>query len=133
MKQNMDFVITVAPQYVAAMKSRKKHFELRTRIPVDLSRGDHIYVVEARTGGEVMLLLRVREVLCNTPDDMYRRCGYGMSISRADYDKYVEGRTKVFAIAFEVEEQGCPLMHISDLGLKKAPQWFTRVTRKNSI
>lgn len=127
----MDYAITIKPQYVAAIMFGSKRCEIRTRVPKGLGGGDEIYVIEAGTGGEVMLHLLVAEVWCGKPDDMFKILGYKMAISRADYEKYVAGREVVYIITFIVIQEGRPLMHLADLGLKKAPQWFTKVTCYN--
>ena len=127
----MEYAITIKPQYVEAIRLRRKLYEIRTRVPRDLRQGDDIFVVEAGTGGEVMLHLRVVAVICNKPDVMYSSLGLYMAISKKNYDAYVDGREVVYAIAFYVWQEGKPLMKLADLGLKRAPQWFTKVSRNN--
>lgn len=127
----MDYAITVKSQYVAAIRSREKCCEIRTRVPRCLKQGDTIYVIEAGTGGDVMLRLRVTAVWCDKPDIVFRIYGHDAAISRADYDAYVAKREVVYVIDFFIEDEGWPLMTLADLGLKKAPQWFTKVSWGN--
>lgn len=124
----MDYAITVKPQFVAAMMYGDKRCEIRTRVPKGLGGGDEIYVIEAGTGGKVMLHLLVEAVWSGEPDYMFKVLGYKMAISREDYDKYVAGREVVYIITFIVIQEGWPLMGMADLGLKKAPQWFAKVS-----
>lgn len=119
------FMITVEKKYCDLIKANLKHAELRTRIPLDLSSGDIIYVCEKGSHGKVTLKIEVSHIISRSPGDMYDRYCSELCINVADFFRYVGHRKVVHTIFFaRVQSLDC---HVNDFGLDRAPQWFARL------
>lgn len=119
------FMITVEKKYCDLIKANLKLAELRTRIPLDLSSGDIIYVCEKGSHGKVTLKVEVSHIISRSPGDMYDRYCSELCINCADFLRYVGHRKIVHAIFFaRVQSIDC---HVNNFGLDRAPQWFARL------
>lgn len=124
-KRIKGFMITLEKQYCDLIKANLKHAELRTRIPLDLSPGDIIYVCEKGSKGKVTLKIEVGHIESRSPGDMYCRYSSCLCINIVKYYLYVGHRKVVHAIFFaRVQPLDC---HVTDFGLDRAPQWFARL------
>lgn len=119
------FMITLEKQYCDLIKANCKIAELRTRIPLDLSSGDIIYVCEKGSHGKVTLKIEVGHIESRSPGDIYDRYCSELCINVAEFFRYVGQRKVVHVIFFaRVQKLDC---HVNDFGLDRAPQWFARL------
>lgn len=119
------FIITIEKVYCDLIKANCKIAELRTRIPLDLSSGDVIYVSEKGSHGRITLKIEVGHIESRSPGDMFDRYRTELCINAAEYFNYVGHRKVVYAIFFaRVQTLDC---HVNDFGLDRAPQWFARL------
>lgn len=119
------FMITIEKKYCDLIKANLKLAELRTRIPLDLSSGDIIYVCEKGSHGKVTLKIEVDRIESRSPSDIYFRYSSMLCINFLDYHIYVGDYKVVHAIFFaRVQSIDC---HVNDFGLCRAPQWFARL------
>lgn len=119
------FMITVEKKYCDLIKSNYKIAELRTRIPLDLSSGDIIYICEKGSSGKVTLKIEVDSIKSLSPNEMFFLYRNYLCISYEEFFRYVGHRKVVHAIFFaRVQSLDC---HVNDFGLDRAPQWFARL------
>ena len=124
-KRINSFMITVEKKYCDLFKSNLKLAELRSRITIDLSSGDIIYVCEKGSHGKVTLKIEVGNIESRCPGVIYHRYCSELCINVADFCRYVGHHKIVHAIFFaRVQTIDC---HVNDFGLDKAPQWFARL------
>lgn len=118
-------MITLEKKYCDLIKANLKLAELRTRIPLDLSSGDIIYVCEKGSHGKVTLKIEVGHIESRSPGDLYFRYSSMLCMNFLDYHIYVGNHKVVHAIFFaRVQSIDC---HVNDFGLGRAPQWFARL------
>ena len=90
-------LLSVRPRFARALLSGSKRVELRRRA-VRLKPGQLIAVYEASPTSALAGFLIVAATYEATPAAVWTRCNSGMSLSRTEYDKYLRGSERAFAI-----------------------------------
>lgn len=124
------YVLAVKKPYLDAIIDGRKKYEIRTRVPRELSKGDWIFLVESGSGGKIQAAARVDRVLLVSQDWFYDKHAPELCISREDYYNYTlrRGYQFIYAISFSQVTDGRQRRdYISKLGLKRTPQWFQRI------
>lgn len=126
-KLSKNWAITLKPQYVEEFKKGTKRYEIRRRVPTNLWPGDRLYVVQSNTGGKVVLRMRVESVMLVSPDCAWNIFGHALGISENAFYEYTIGRNKIALIRIGEVESMSRDVKCTQLGIKKAPQWFAEI------
>jgi len=121
------WAITIRPPFIEKIVSGVKAYEIRTRVPRNLDVGDDVYVVQAASGGKVVLVFNVRDIFVGTPERMWELYKRDLGVSEGEFNLYTANRESVYLIKMEYVRRLVPSWTLEDLQLLRAPQWFTRV------
>lgn len=121
------WAITIRLPFIEEIVSGVKAYEIRTRLPRDFDVGDDVYVVQAASGGQVVLMFKVRDICIGTPRRMWELYKRDLGVSEAEFNLYTANRECVYLIKMECIRRLVPSWTLEDLQLLRAPQWFTRV------
>lgn len=123
-----NFVITIRKPYTKRILKRTKKFEIRTRIPKDLEKGDKIYVVEAGTHGGIFFYFIVRSIIKINPWDAWLQYGHkDLGVSLEDFYQYTKNSKFIYLIEIGIIDSTYGCFNIRDMNIKRPPMWFTRV------
>ena len=124
---NNSWAITIRPPYVEKIISGVKAYEIRTRLPKELDIDDEVYVVQASSGGNVVLKFRVENIMIGTPLLMWERYRRDLGVTEGEFSLYCRGKNEVYLIKLGEVERLSPPWSLEDLQLLRSPQWFIRV------
>lgn len=123
----MVWMISLHKGYVESFKSGEKTIEVRTRIPVGLWPDDTIYAVQTGTNGSIVLEMKVRRVIRMNPDLLYRLYQEKIQLNYLAFSDYFKGRELAFGIEMKEVKSLDGSISCRDMGVKKAPQWFSAI------
>lgn len=127
---NNYYVLAVKKPYLDAIIDGSKKYEIRTRIPRNLSKGDWLFLVESGSGGKIQAAAKVDRVRFVPADVFYEEHAPELCITREDYYDYTlrHGHKDIYAISFsQVTDARSRRDYLIKLGLNRTPQWFQRV------
>lgn len=118
------FICSIQHPYTEYILHCHKLYEIRTRIPKDMKTGDRIYVVESGSHGKIRLHFLVGKIIEIEPKLAWRRYEFELGISYENFKKYTDGKDKIFLIEITNVRNLNFYCNVSDLGYKRAPNWF---------
>lgn len=121
------WAITIKHPFVEKIVSGVKAYEIRTRIPCDLKAGDKVFVVQAASGGKIVLSFTVRSIVEGNPERLWECFNKDLGVVANEFFLYTRYREIVYLIEMESIERLSPPWTLEDLGLSWVPQWFTSV------
>lgn len=125
------FVLAIHKAYLDAIIDGRKKFEIRTRIPRDLKKGDWLFLVETKTNGKIQSAAKVKDIHKGRPEDLWREHQQHLDVTSREWTDYTRDRTIVYLIEFEtitdVRTKNHKHNYITYLGLNRTPQWFQRL------
>jgi predicted transcriptional regulator len=124
---NRQWAISIRQPYVECIVARRKAFEIRTRIPSDLSIGDEVYVVQVGSGGKVVMSFVVGDILLDTPRSLWENFRNSLCVTEKDFCLYAAGRQSLYLLRTIFVKSVVPPLLLENLGLSRVPQWFVRV------
>ena len=118
-------VISINPEHVAKILSGEKRFEYRTKAAKkDV---DSLIIYETTPVKRIVAEAEILEVLCLSPEDLWKETEMYSGISKSFYDEYFKGRKIAYAYRLgKVKAYDNPL-ELSDYGIKAAPQSFVYI------
>ncbi len=121
----MKILISINPEHVAKILSGEKRFEYRTKAAKkDV---DSLIIYETTPVKRIVAEAEILEVLCLSPEDLWKETKRYSGISKSFYDKYFKGRKVAYAYRLgKVRAYDNPL-ELSDYGIKAAPQSFVYI------
>lgn len=123
----MIWMITIEEKYCNAILDGRKKIEIRTRIPGALSAGDLILVCMGGSKGCVPFFFVIDSVVAFTPTALWMFNKHQLAIDEKDYLEYTKAHGVVYALHIGFVYRYARLRTIYDFGVRKAPQWFTKV------
>lgn len=122
------FVITIRRPYTDHIVEHTKKFEIRTRIPKNLAKGDKIYVTEAGTQGDIYFSFIVGNIIRIQPSNAWPKFGQNLlGVSFKEFYEYTKNYPYIYLIEITQIELICAGFNISDMSIKRPPMWFARV------
>ena len=125
-----DWVMSLKPQYVEAIRKGLESYVIRARLPRELQPGDKVFVVESGSGGKVVLCLTVGAKMMFTPKLAWYRYQGALGITEEEYKKYTRDKDRIYLLRITIVEEMPEGMTVRDLGFPKAPTWFYRIIRR---
>ena len=121
----MKILISINPEHVAKILSGEKKFEYRTKAAKkDV---DSLIIYETTPVKRIVAEAEILEVLCLSPEDLWKETKRYSGISKSFYDEYFKGRKIAYAYRLgKVRAYDNPL-ELSDNGIKAAPQSFVYI------
>lgn len=121
----MKILISINPEHVAKILSGEKKFEYRTKAAKkDV---DSLIIYETTPVKRIVAEAEIIEVLCLSPEDLWKETKRYSGISKSFYDEYFTGRKIAYAYRLgKVKAYDNPL-ELSDYGIKAAPQSFVYI------
>ena len=121
----MKILISINPEHVAKILSGEKKFEYRTKAAKkDV---DTLIIYETTPVKRIVAEAEILEVLCLSPEDLWKETEKYSGISKSFYDEYFKGRKIAYAYRIgKVKVYDNPL-ELSDYGIKAAPQSFVYI------
>ena len=125
MTKIMKILISINPEHVAKILSGEKRFEYRTKAAKkDV---DSLIIYETTPVKRIVAEAEILEVLCLSPEDLWKETKRYSGISKSFYDEYFKGRKIAYAYRLgKVNAYDNPL-ELSDYGIKAAPQSFVYI------
>ena len=121
-------MITLHKQFVKSFLEGEKEIELRTRVPKKLQKDDIIVVAQSGTHNKVVMKMSVLSVIKLSPTEMFERYYRSIQVNYLAYKNYTKAREWVYGIKTCNVKKLDEGLHTSDFGIKKAPQWFRKVS-----
>lgn len=125
----MYWAISLHERFVKSFLEGGKRIEVRTRVPLALRTGDWIFVVRTDSGGRVVMRMRVRAIWRMSPELLWERMSHGIQVDYMAYAEYFKGRSVAYGIVIDEVVPVTEEVYCEELGLNKAPKWFSLVKR----
>lgn len=125
----MYWAISLHKQYVKSFLEGDKKVEVRTRVPKTLNTGDWVFVIQTDSGGRVVMRMRVRAIWRMSPELLWERMSHSIQVNYLAYAEYFKGKRIAYGILIDEVDPITEEVYFEELGLNKAPQWFSMVKR----
>lgn len=125
----MNWAISLHKQFVKSFREGDKRVEVRTRVPKTLRTGDWLFVIQTDSGGRVVMRMRVRAIWRMTPELLWERMSHSIQVNYLAYADYFKGKSVAYGILIDEVVPITEEVYCEELGLNKAPQWFSLVKR----
>jgi len=133
MSEAADILISVEHRHTTNMLAGKKTVELRKRA-VRVPPGSRVWVYSKIPKGVVEAVGIIEQVVCASPNQIWRQYGSETGISKAEFDEYFAGADLAYAIVFEKIEGLKPILSLERIRKKlssfQPPQFFKRLQAK---
>jgi len=91
-------LISIHPEHVARIAQGAKRVEIRGR-KIDLPQGTMLWIYATRPLGQIKVVARIAKISYVSPTRAWEDFEHALGISKAEFRKYVNGSTKVSAVA----------------------------------
>lgn len=123
----MNWAISLHKQHVESFLKGDKKVEVRTRVPKALRTGDWLYVIQTNSGGRVVMMLRVAEVIKMSPTELWICRERDIQVKYNAYNGYFGGHRVAYGIVIDDVVPIVEEIYREELGLSCSPQWFSLV------
>ncbi len=118
-------LLSINPEYVERILNKTKLFEYRTKVAKKDIKSILIYCTSPIK--MVVAEVKIKSILCDTPDNLWERTKEFSGISKQFFDEYFENREIAYAYELgEILEYKNP-KPLKDFGIKSAPQSFVYI------
>ena len=119
-------LLSINPQHVEKIINGIKKFEYRTRVAKEDIKAILVYCTYPTK--KVVAEVKIKNILCDTPDKLWEKTKEYSGIDKTFYDKYFNGHSIAYAYELgEVIEYVSP-KELIEFGCKYAPQSFIYFT-----
>ena len=115
-------LLAIKPEFVEKILNGKKKFEFRRRIPS--TQVDKIVIYATAPVKKVVGVVRVREIISMSPNDLWNVTHEFAGIGREFFDSYFMGCDVAHAYVLENMQKYKQPQALSELGINAAPQSF---------
>jgi len=88
-----DILIAIKPKYANLILNRKKKVEVRRR-GSSIQPGDRLVIYSSSPEKKVVGTCEVRDVIVETPVELFRRLGSGTCLTKGEFETYLEGTSR---------------------------------------
>lgn len=128
------YVLALHERFLNALIEGRKKFEIRTRIPSDIRKGDWLFLVQTGTHGKIQSAARIKRIYANNPAILWAEHQQELGITLEEYQDYTKGREQIYLLEFDqITDARSSRDTIKKLGLKRTPQWFQRIDMQQII
>lgn len=101
--------ISIKKQYTDRILEGSKDIELR-KVRPNIMPGDHVIIYCTSPVKAIVGIADVKEIICVSPSEMWKRHSRRLGIERSDYDSYFDGFDKAIGIVLSnVQELSCSI------------------------
>jgi predicted transcriptional regulator len=125
-----DILISIRPNFAAAIFGGSKTVEVRRRIP-SIKLGSRMWIYVTRPVGEVRGVARISGIVEGNADAVWRACGSQTGLARPAFYNYLDGSPKAYGIILEEVQIGRPASIEALRSIRAGfhpPQVITRLT-----
>ena len=125
----MNVILSIKPEFVAKIFSGEKQYEYRKVL--FKQKVDTVYIYASRPISRIVGEFKIDEILCDTPENIWKETKRQSGVTQNFFDKYYKGREKAVALKIkeckEYKEANNPESLIPNF---KVPQSFIYVEEK---
>jgi predicted transcriptional regulator len=129
-------IISLKPRYVQSILSGKKTIELRKRT-INLLPGTYLWIYATLPLGSIRAVAKIESIHTATPQSIWKKYSSYIGLSKKEFNTYVNGSSKISAIALTSIKEINPPLALSNLRAKvenfHPPQFFTRITADHPV
>lgn len=114
----MNILLSIHPEYSDAIYNGTKHYEFRKKIPKE--QPERVYIYTTLPVGGVTGYFKVKNIISDTPEALWKLTKGFAGIDKESYDKYFEGCP--IAYAYNIEKV---VRFVEPIKWYNAPQSFT--------
>jgi predicted transcriptional regulator len=93
-------LLSIKPRFVEAMVRNEKHYEFRKKI-FDAKKVRQVYIYSTAPVKKITATFMVGGLECASPEELWRKFGTVSGLTRDEFFRYYEGRSKGYAIKIE--------------------------------
>ncbi len=131
-----DILISIKPKYVEAILKGEKTVELRRRA-LRIPEGTRVWIYSTIPDGHVRAVAVVKKMEEWAPSTIWKKNSKTMSLSKVEYNKYVDGCTKVCALHLSKVAALSTPMPLDELRTKEPglnpPQFFKFIDSRSTL
>lgn len=128
----MNVILSIKPEFVEKIFSGEKRYEYRKIL--FKQKVDTVYIYASRPIGKIVGEFKIEEIICDTPDNIWKRTKHQSGVTKKFFDKYYKGKDKAVALKIkeckEYEEGENPESLIPNF---KVPQSFVYISYRLSF
>lgn len=118
-------LLSINPKYVEKILNKTKRFEYRTKVAKKDVKAILVYCTFPKK--MVVAKVKIKSILCDTPNNLWERTKEYSGVSKKFFDKYFKDREIAYAYELgEILEYKNP-RPLKDFGIEFAPQSFVYV------
>ena len=123
----MNVILSIKPEFVGKIFSGEKRYEYRKIL--FKQKVDTVYIYASRPISKIVGEFKIEEILCDTPDNIWKQTKHQSGVTKKFFDKYYKGKDKAVALKIkeckEYEEEINPESLIPNF---KVPQSFIYIS-----
>lgn len=96
----MNVILSIKPEFVEKIFSGEKKYEYRKVL--FKQKVDTVYIYASRPICKIVGEFKIAEILCDTPEDIWKQTKCKSGVSKKFFDKYYKGKDK--AVALKIRE-----------------------------
>ena len=96
----MNVILSIKPEFVEKIFSGEKQYEYRKVL--FKQKVDTVYIYASRPISKIIGEFKIDEILCDTPENIWKETRRQSGVTRKFFDKYYKGREK--AVALKIKE-----------------------------
>ena len=125
----MNVILSIKPEFVEEIVSGEKQYEYRKIL--FKQKVDTVYIYASRPIGKIVGEFKLEEIICDTPENIWKLTKEQSGVTKKFFDKYYEGKDKGVALKIkdckEYEEGVNPNTLVTNF---KVPQSFIYTNTK---
>ena len=96
----MNVILSIKPEFVEKIFSGEKQYEYRKIL--FKQKVDTVYIYASRPISKIVGEFKIEEILCDTPENIWKQTKRQSGVSKKFFDKYYKGKDK--AVALKIKE-----------------------------
>lgn len=96
----MNVILSIKPEFVEKIFSGEKQYEYRKVL--FKQKVDTVYIYASRPVSRIVGEFKIDEILCDTPENIWKKTKRQSGVTQNFFDKYYKGREK--AVALKIKE-----------------------------
>ena len=92
----MNVILSIKPEFVEKIFSGEKQYEYRKVL--FKQKVDTVYIYASRPISKIVGEFKIDEILCDTPENIWKETRRQSGVTRKFFDKYYKGREKAVAL-----------------------------------
>lgn len=99
----MNVILSIKPEFVEKIFSGEKKYEYRKVL--FKQKVDTVYIYASRPIGKIVGEFKLEEIICDTPENIWKLTKEQSGVTKKFFDKYYEGKDKGVALKIKDSEE----------------------------